>query len=102
MKKFILIIISVASLIVIGKHVYASQASESINTLPMYGNVEKTPEQKKYDKKFIKSVIEDAGNREKGSERLANLGWSYLSKGDWQSFSQRILVQTRRKASRNH
>ena len=90
MKKYILIFTLFISFIFITICVSANQSSQPINTLPMYGNLEKTLYQKQHDQDFIQSVIDKTGSREKGSEKYANIGWSYLSKGDWQTAMKRF------------
>ncbi len=55
-----------------------------INLIPMYGypDIEKSEEQKKADKKFIRTVVANSGTREEGSKMFAAEAWRNLGKGD--------------------
>ncbi|MBU2512161.1 hypothetical protein KJ966_12545 [bacterium] len=70
--------------------IHSVLSAHPINELPMYGGVEKTPEQKKLDDEFIKTVTQQNGTREKASENVANLGWKYLRKGDQKTAMKRF------------
>ena len=53
-----------------------------LNELPMYGGVQKTPEQEAADETFIQAAIKEYGTREKASDVVVQIGWSYLYKND--------------------
>lgn len=52
------------------------------NLLPMYGNSEKTAEEKKADEEFVSFMIKEAGSQEKASWGLSNGAITWLEKGD--------------------
>ncbi|MEW6426497.1 MAG: tetratricopeptide repeat protein [Thermodesulfobacteriota bacterium] len=64
--------------------------NDDINLQPMYGGVEKTPQQKRLDDAFIASIVQKTGNRWNGSMQVSQLGWSYLQKGDWETAMRRF------------
>jgi len=51
-----------------------------INELPMYGNRDKTAEQKRFDEKLIEDTTKDGLSREDAANSLARLGWNYYYK----------------------
>lgn len=59
-----------------------SRSSVDISLMPMYGKVEKTPEQKKSDKEFIDAVTEATGSREKATTEAIARSKDFLKKGD--------------------
>ncbi len=52
------------------------------NELPMYGNVQKTPEQTAIDETFIRGVTAEAGNKEAAAKKMLELVWQYAHRGD--------------------
>lgn len=58
--------------------------NKPINLIPMYGHpkIEKTAGQKNADDRFIKTVSDNSGSREKASKEFAAEGGKYLQKGD--------------------
>lgn len=53
-----------------------------INELPLYGLVQKTPEQKAADGKFIEDVLKNQ-TREEAVSRILGAGWDALNKKDY-------------------
>ncbi len=53
-----------------------------INELPLYGLVQKTPEQKAADGKFIEDVLKNQ-TREEAVNRVLDRGWEALNKSDY-------------------
>ncbi len=66
-----------------------------INELPLYGLVQKTPEQKAADDKFVEDVLK-AGTREQAVTRALDSGWSALNRQDYviaaRRFNQAFLL----------
>jgi predicted Zn-dependent protease len=66
-----------------------------INELPLYGLVQKTPEQKAADEKFIETVVKDQ-TREQVVNRALDVGWDALNKKDYviaaRRFNQAFLL----------
>ncbi len=85
-KIILNVILSVVSIGVYGQQLdYSSWKEESKNNirlLPEYGNVTKSKEQKEADDDFIKLSLQQDGTREKASEHMVELGFSYLYKKD--------------------
>ncbi len=52
------------------------------NEIPMYGNVEKTPELKRVDEEFFSDVLKTGVSREKAAQKLEKRGWEALAKKD--------------------
>jgi tetratricopeptide (TPR) repeat protein len=48
------------------------------NLKPMYGNIERTKEQKSADKEFIDEMLEDYKDKEISAKKLASKGWYYF------------------------
>jgi len=53
----------------------------TVNTWPMYGNIEFPPEVVKINDKFISAQIEQFGSADSASKIYNDLGWHYLNKG---------------------
>lgn len=66
-----------------------------INELPLYGLVQKTPEQKAADDKFVEDVLK-TGTREQAVNRSLDSGWGALNKKDYviaaRRFNQAFLL----------
>lgn len=56
---------------------YTVKTNKNINILPMYGEIEKTEEQKKADKEFIEETIKLAGNRENAFKKVIDIAWKF-------------------------
>ena len=95
MKKSLLtIIIILTSILSYGQSaiymMWKMEAEKNIRLVPKYGNVEKTQEQKDADQAFIKTTLQTEGTKEKASENLVRLGFSYLSKRDFKTAMYRF------------
>lgn len=86
MKYFFTIFLITISLLGFGQGIsysaWKEEARNNIRLLPRYGDVEKTPEQKKADRQLIDAYVAQTGSREKGSELIIKRGFDYLYKGD--------------------
>lgn len=67
-----------------------NESKGGVNTLPMYGEAEKTEAQKKCDEKFIKDTIESAGSREKAVEVVMKRAWVLFSENDLDTSMKRF------------
>ncbi|MBD3330286.1 tetratricopeptide repeat protein [Candidatus Peregrinibacteria bacterium] len=67
-----------------------AKSSVDISLMPMYGEVEKTPEQKKSDEEFIDAVVKAAGSREKAATDAIARGKDFLQKGDLEMAMRRF------------
>ena len=54
------------------------QAQQPDNKKPMYGEVPKTDEYKKFDEEFITSAVALTGSKEKGCETYLKKAWAYF------------------------
>ncbi|NYE60875.1 tetratricopeptide (TPR) repeat protein [Duganella sp. 1224] len=65
--------------------------AQNINLAPKYGLVEKTPQQRAADDRFLAEMDKQFnGDRAKAAEQVAQLGWSYLRKGSQQDAIRRF------------
>lgn len=78
---------------------WENHSRTNIRLLPKYGSVEKTPEQKESDEKFIKETMKIEkfkGNKTSASNHMIILGFQYLYKGDLKTamyrFNQAYLL----------
>lgn len=53
-----------------------------LNQIPMYGNVEKTPEMKRADEEFFSDILKTGVSREKAAVHLVKRGWEALARKD--------------------
>jgi tetratricopeptide (TPR) repeat protein len=58
--------------------VFSLQGQQADNKKPMYGEVPKSEEIKKFDEEFIKSVTKQFGSREAAFTAYMKLGWKYF------------------------
>lgn len=65
-------------------------AHVNINTLPLYGGYDKTEDQQEADRKFVTTVIEEAGSREAAVSHFLKRGWEYLWNGDLETAVMRF------------
>lgn len=63
---------------------------KGINTLPMYGGVDRTESQKQVDDEFVKNVIEATGSREKTVEHIVQRAWELYYKDDLDTAMKRF------------
>lgn len=66
------------------------ESQVAINTLPMYGGVEKTAEQKAADEKLIQGAIEEMGSREEAAKLAVERGWEFYYSGDMDTAMKRF------------
>ena len=89
MKYIFAFIFSVIGLSAMGQQISYNQwkekAKTEINLRPEYGNLPKDKEQIKADNDFIATVLKLDTTRQKASENLVKLGFSYLYQGDLQT-----------------
>lgn len=62
--------------------VASCSAEYTINELPMYGHLQKTPEQEIADTEYIRAMTRDGRSREDAADSAARLGWNFFYKGD--------------------
>jgi len=67
-----------------------ARSSVDISLMPMYGGVEKTPEQKKSDEEFVNAVVNAAGSREGAAADAIVRGKDFLQKGDLEMAMRRF------------
>jgi tetratricopeptide (TPR) repeat protein len=53
-----------------------------INTLPLYGEFEKTPAQKVIDELFIKDCKKEFASQKEAAQFFSKMAWQYLEEGD--------------------
>jgi len=84
MKIFLLIIwIPLSILLILScTHLAKNQDPPDISLIPMYGGIDKTPQQKEADEQFIQTIVSHDGSREEGAKNVAKLGWTFLKQGD--------------------
>lgn len=93
-KSLLTIIITLTSFLGYGQSatymMWKMEAQNNLRLLPKYGNIEKTEEQKAADQEFIKTTLQTEGTKEKASEHLVQLGFSYLGKRDFKTAMYRF------------
>lgn len=67
-----------------------NEEQPAINTLPMYGGVKKTAEQKAADEKLIQDAIEEMGSREEAAKLAIERGWEFYYNGDLDTAMKRF------------
>jgi len=68
----------------------ASSADYTINELPMYGHLQKTADQKRSDKRYIKEMTESGRSREAAADSVARVGWNMYYQGYWSAAIKRF------------
>ena len=64
------------------RNVPSCSAEYSINELPMYGHIQKTPGQQRADKRFIEEMTQHLQSRTDAADYFAGVGWTAFRKGD--------------------
>lgn len=65
-------------------------SAEPLNDMPMYGGYTKSPEMKAADEKFINSIVQAYGSREKGAQEAVKRGWKAEQAGDFSTAMKRF------------
>jgi len=60
------------------------------NEIPMYGNVPRTPYEKKADDEFIQSELKLNGTKKIAFQKVFELGWHFFFKGDYAQAMRRF------------
>jgi len=104
MKSIITFLLSLNFLISFGQNrnleKWNAIAASDISLQPEYGNIQKSEEQIKSDNEFINEVLNHYKNREETSEKMVELGFTYLyEKGDFvtamKRFNQAFLLNNK-------
>jgi tetratricopeptide (TPR) repeat protein len=92
MKIFLLIIwilLSILSILSCNRQA-KNQEPPDINLIPMYGGIEKSPQQKEADEEFIQTIVSQDASRKEGAKNVAKLGWKFLKQGDHKNAMRRF------------
>lgn len=78
--------VEVAKDVAVTRKTYAAPFNEQ----PFYGFIDKTPEQRSIDERFVASIIGITGSREKAFENANERGWFMVSKGNFADAAKRF------------
>jgi tetratricopeptide (TPR) repeat protein len=84
MKRAILIV----AFVLLGPSVIYPQLLD--NEIPKYGGIKRTPEQAQADQKFIDSMVQRFGNRDKAADDAIRRGFAFLAQADWRMAMKRF------------
>ena len=60
------------------------------NEIPKYGGLKRTPEQAKADQKFIDSMVQRFGTRDRAADDAIRRGFAFLAQADWRMATKRF------------
>lgn len=63
---------------------------QGINLLPMYGRVEKCPEQLGFDQEFLSYYDKEGADKKVIATQYVEQGWMYIHKGDYDTAMKRL------------